>query len=74
MRGRAAGFATALLGGLVCGGGPKFTISVGVACYPKDGATMAALGRHADQAMYAAKAAGGDASRAWSHRATGQAA
>ncbi len=55
-------------------GGPKFTISVGVACYPKDGATMAALGRHADQAMYAAKAAGGDASRAWSHRATGQAA
>ncbi|MCH7511140.1 MAG: PAS domain S-box protein, partial [Chloroflexi bacterium] len=55
-------------------GGPKFTISVGVACYPKDGATMAALGRCADQAMYAAKAAGGDASRAWSHRAPRQAA
>jgi diguanylate cyclase (GGDEF)-like protein/PAS domain S-box-containing protein len=55
-------------------GGPKFKISIGVACYPQDGATMAVLGRCADQAMYAAKAASGDATRAWRHLAPRQAA
>ncbi|MCH8902081.1 MAG: PAS domain S-box protein, partial [Chloroflexi bacterium] len=53
---------------------PEFTISIGVACYPQDGATIAVLGRCADRAMYAAKAAGCDATRAWSLRAPRQAA
>lgn len=37
------------------------TISMGIACYPQDGDTRRALLRAADQAMYAAKAAGRDA-------------
>ena len=34
------------------------TLSAGVACHPRDGATMEALLRAADEALYAAKAAG----------------
>ncbi len=34
-------------------------------CYPGDGDTIAELSRRADEAMYAAKAAGGDRTRAW---------
>jgi len=44
---------------------PQFTVSVGIACYPGDAETSADLGHFADEAMYAGKASGGDASRAW---------
>src|SRR6185503_18908694 len=40
-------------------GGPPVTISVGIACYPDDGQTKAALVGLADQAMYLAKPTGG---------------
>ena len=55
-------------------GGPKFTISIGVACYPQEGEGVIDLRRSADRAMYAAKAAGGDTTRAWRHLAARQAA
>ena len=55
-------------------GGPRFTISIGVACYPQEGENVADLRRSADRAMYAAKAAGGDTTRAWRHLAPRQAA
>jgi diguanylate cyclase (GGDEF)-like protein/PAS domain S-box-containing protein len=44
---------------------PLFTASIGVACYPEDGDSAIELGRRADEAMYAGKAAGGDTVRAW---------
>ncbi len=44
---------------------PIFTASIGLACYPDDGETAIELGRRADEAMYAGKAAGGDTVRAW---------
>lgn len=44
---------------------PQFTVSVGIACFPDDGASTLVLGRRADRAMYAAKIAGGDTYRAW---------
>lgn len=44
---------------------PRFTVSVGVACYPEDGTELDLLRRRADDAMYAAKAAGGDRCLAW---------
>jgi diguanylate cyclase (GGDEF)-like protein/PAS domain S-box-containing protein len=44
---------------------PIFTASFGIACYPEDGESAIELGRRADEAMYAGKAAGGDAVRAW---------
>lgn len=34
------------------------TISVGIACFPEDGETLEALQRHADEALYQAKAKG----------------
>jgi diguanylate cyclase (GGDEF)-like protein/PAS domain S-box-containing protein len=46
---------------------PPFTVSIGIACYPEDGEDVITLGRHADEAMYAAKAAGGNRYRAWRH-------
>ena len=55
-------------------GGPKFKISIGVACYPQEGENVVELWRSADRAMYAAKAAGGDTTRAWRHLAPRQAA
>lgn len=40
-------------------GQPSYiSASIGIACFPEDGDTPAELLRHADQAMYAAKAAG----------------
>ncbi|OGO50406.1 MAG: hypothetical protein A2148_02015 [Chloroflexi bacterium RBG_16_68_14] len=44
---------------------PQFTVSIGIACYPADAESITDLGRHADHAMYAAKAAGGDRVQAW---------
>ncbi len=44
---------------------PIFTASLGVACYPEDGDSAVELGRRADEAMYAGKAAGADTVRAW---------
>lgn len=44
---------------------PAVTISCGVACCPDDAATVRELTRRADDAMYAAKAAGRNAVRAW---------
>jgi diguanylate cyclase (GGDEF)-like protein len=44
---------------------PQFTVSIGIACYPEDGEAIADLARRADRAMYAAKAAGSDATHAW---------
>ncbi len=44
---------------------PAFTASIGIACFPEDGESAVDLGRRADEAMYAGKAAGGDAVRAW---------
>jgi diguanylate cyclase (GGDEF)-like protein/PAS domain S-box-containing protein len=44
---------------------PLFTGSIGIACYPEDGTTVLDLTRHADRAMYAAKAAGPGSIRAW---------
>jgi diguanylate cyclase (GGDEF)-like protein len=38
--------------------GPGLTVSIGVGCYPDNGDTMDALIRAADEALYAAKAAG----------------
>ena len=31
------------------------SVSIGIACYPEDGATLDALAAHADGALYAAK-------------------
>jgi diguanylate cyclase (GGDEF)-like protein/PAS domain S-box-containing protein len=53
---------------------PAFRVSIGVACYPEDGATTEELGRRADEAMYAAKAHGGDRCRAWRHLSSREAA
>ena len=39
---------------------PSPTLSLGVASYPEDGATRAALTRAADEALYRAKRAGGN--------------
>ena len=36
------------------------TVSIGAACYPRDADDAEALRKHADEAMYAAKAAGGN--------------
>ncbi|MBE0528284.1 MAG: GGDEF domain-containing protein [Thermoleophilia bacterium] len=47
------------------GGLPAVTISCGVASYPEDGEAIRELVRHADDAMYAAKAAGRNTVRAW---------
>jgi diguanylate cyclase (GGDEF)-like protein len=44
---------------------PTVTISCGVASYPDDAATARDLTRCADDAMYAAKAAGRNTVRAW---------
>jgi diguanylate cyclase (GGDEF)-like protein len=44
---------------------PPVTISCGVATYPDDASTMRALTKRADDAMYAAKAAGRDVVHAW---------
>jgi diguanylate cyclase (GGDEF)-like protein/PAS domain S-box-containing protein len=44
---------------------PPFTVSIGVACRPEDGDANADLARRADEAMYAAKAGGGDTVCAW---------
>ena len=43
------------------GASPRPTISLGVATYPEDGATRAALTRAADEALYRAKRSGGNA-------------
>ena len=43
------------------GATPRMTLSLGVATYPEDGATRAALTRAADDALYRAKRAGGNA-------------
>jgi len=53
---------------------PPFTASIGVACCPEDGAANADLARRADEAMYAAKAGGGDTVCAWRELGTRQAA
>ncbi len=52
---------------------PQFTVSIGIACYPDEGASTLVLGRRADRAMYAAKVAGANTSRAW-HQVDSQAA
>ncbi len=52
---------------------PQFTVSIGIACYPEEGASTLILGRRADRAMYAAKVAGANTSRAW-HQIDSQAA
>ena len=44
---------------------PQFTVSIGIACYPNDGDKLSVLSRRADRAMYEAKVAGCDTSRAW---------
>jgi diguanylate cyclase (GGDEF)-like protein/PAS domain S-box-containing protein len=44
---------------------PRFTASVGVAFYPEDGEAVEELRRCADDAMYAAKATGGDRQLCW---------
>jgi diguanylate cyclase (GGDEF)-like protein/PAS domain S-box-containing protein len=44
---------------------PCFTASAGIGCYPEDGRTLEALRRCADDAMYAAKAQGGDRYVSW---------
>lgn len=44
---------------------PQFTFSIGIACFSDDGDSLLMLSRRADRAMYAAKAAGGNAIRAW---------
>jgi diguanylate cyclase (GGDEF)-like protein/PAS domain S-box-containing protein len=44
---------------------PPFTVSIGVACCPEDGDAHSELGRRADEAMYAAKAGGGDTVCVW---------
>jgi diguanylate cyclase (GGDEF)-like protein len=44
---------------------PLFTASTGIACYPEDGDSALELGRRADEAMYAGKAAGADTVCAW---------
>ncbi len=43
----------------------EVTVSVGVACFPTDGRSVATLLRKADTAMYAAKRAGRSRHRAW---------
>lgn len=45
---------------LVPGEIPRFTVSMGVAIFPDDGATVEALVENADSRLYAAKAAGKD--------------
>ena len=52
---------------------PQFTVSIGIACYPDEGTSTLILGRRADRAMYAAKVAGANTSRAW-HQLENQAA
>ena len=42
----------------VCGHAMQTGASVGIACYPEDGEEVVVLMKHADAAMYAAKAAG----------------
>ncbi len=42
----------------VCGHAMRTGASVGIACYPEDGEEVVVLMKHADAAMYAAKAAG----------------
>jgi len=44
---------------------PVFTVSIGIACYPGEGDEIDVLSHRADEAMYAAKAAGSDAIRSW---------
>ena len=53
---------------------PQFTVSIGIACYPDDGDNMSVLGRRADRAMYEAKVAGCNTSRAWRQIDSSQAA
>ena len=53
---------------------PQFTVSIGIACYPDDGDNVSVLGRRADRAMYEAKVAGCDTSRAWRQIDSSQAA
>lgn len=50
---------------------PAMTISCGVATFPDDAATIRDLIEHADHALYAAKAAGRNAVRAWPDAAPG---
>ena len=53
---------------------PQFTVSIGIACYPDDGDDASLLSRRADRAMYEAKVAGCDTSRAWRQIDSSQAA
>ena len=53
------------------GGGLHVTCSIGVASFPADGRTRAALVQAADEAMYEAKARGGNQVVAASERHTG---
>jgi diguanylate cyclase (GGDEF)-like protein/PAS domain S-box-containing protein len=43
----------------------RFTVSIGIACYPQDGESLLQLGREADKAMYHAKALGGSRTCSW---------
>lgn len=53
---------------------PQFTVSIGIACHPDDGDNVPVLSRRADRAMYEAKVAGCDTSRAWRQIDSSQAA
>jgi predicted signal transduction protein with EAL and GGDEF domain/DNA-binding response OmpR family regulator len=60
--------ASVFVGGQEC----FVTASVGIALYPRDGAAVADLMRHADVAMYSVKAAGRNAAAAYSPQLSGR--